>query len=121
MPTQCALQSHAEFSMDGASGRFRFEPADEQFFPQQKDSFQFQRGSEKAPTPVGQHDYCKLTAKSPESFPGKPTIRSVKSPHVRAAGPECYLFVHIVHMMTPVDRFSNCFLISTRYFPIDEA
>ena len=26
-----------------------------------------------------------------------------------------------LHRMTPVDRFSSCFLISTRYFPTDEA
>lgn len=121
MPRRSLVQSHAEFLMDGASGRFGFEPTDEQFFPQQQDSFQFQRVTQKAPTPVGRHAYCRLTAKSPESFPRKPTIRSVKSPHVLAADPECYLFVHIVHRKTHLVRFSNCFLISTRYFPIDEA
>ena len=121
MPTRSVSRRYAVFSTGGASGKAQFEPAAEQFFLEQQDSFKFQREAQIVPTPVGRHAYCRLTAKSPESFPGKPTIRSVKSPHVRAAGPECYLFVHIVHMMTPVDRFSNCFLISTRYFPIDEA
>jgi hypothetical protein len=37
---------------------------------------------------------------------------------VLAAGPDCHLFVD---RMTPLDRFSSCFLISTRYFPTDEA
>lgn len=117
-PMQNVPRCLAVFSTGCAFGRARFELANKQFFPQQQDSFQFQGGAQKAPTPVGRYGYCRCTAKSLKSFPGKPTIRSVKSPHVLAAGPDCYLFVH---RMTPLDRFSSCFLISTRYFPTDEA
>jgi hypothetical protein len=91
---QNAPRCHAVYSMAYASGKARFEPANKRYFPQQQDSFKFQEGAQKAPTPVGPHNHCRFTAKWRESFPGKPMIRSVKSPHVLAAGPDCHLFVH---------------------------